>query len=168
MECHYNVYKIIIVCSVIIMHCQADGEHRTKAATQKVADHFCYQCDSMLDKRCENISDVIKTPEMMNFQLKCAHDQRFCKVKRISMSTSTEDNIGIPKLWLLQRNCTKNCEEGCIVIGERTKLRSCTTCCDKDYCNDGNGIQTIKLNPVMALTLVVSCALASKISFNYL
>lgn len=169
MECHYNVYKIVIVWSYIAFnHCQAEGEHRTKAATQRVADHFCYRCDSMFDNKCANISDLNRTNDIHNITIKCAHDQRFCKVKRISMSTSTEDNIGVPKLWLLQRNCSKNCEEGCIVIGERTKLRSCTTCCDTDYCNDGNGMQPIKLHPITALTLLVSCALVSKIAFNYL
>lgn len=55
------------------------------------------------------------------------------------MSASTEDITGKPKLWLLQRNCTKTCEPGCIVIGERTKLHSCTTCCENSFCNVGNG-----------------------------
>lgn len=58
------------------------------------------------------------------------------------MSTSTEDVTGKPKLWLLQRNCSKSCEPGCIVIGERTKLYSCTTCCETSYCNSGSGSES--------------------------
>lgn len=58
------------------------------------------------------------------------------------MSTSTEDVTGKPKLWLLQRNCTKSCEPGCIVVGERTKLYSCTTCCETSLCNSGSGSES--------------------------
>ena len=40
-------------------------------------------------------------------------------------------------MWGLERNCTNKCEPGCIVIGERTKLYSCTSCCEKSLCNTG-------------------------------
>lgn len=67
------------------------------------------------------------------------------QVRRISVSTSTDEITGKPKLWLLLRDCSEICEPGCIVIGERTKLHSCITCCDEsNYCNAGNDAQTIR------------------------
>lgn len=62
------------------------------------------------------------------------------QVRRISVSTSTDEITGKPKLWLLMRECADACEPGCIAIGERTKLHSCITCCDEsNYCNYGSG-----------------------------
>lgn len=71
------------------------------------------------------------------------------------MSTSTEDVTGKPKLWLLQRNCTKSCEPGCIVVGERTKLYSCTTCCETSLCNYGSGSEHCLLNKINFMILLL-------------
>lgn len=71
------------------------------------------------------------------------------------MSTSTEEVTGKPRLWLLQRNCSELCEPGCIVIGERTKLHSCITCCDEqNFCNAGSGAMKFYIaNPKLILLL---------------
>ncbi|CAD1472014.1 unnamed protein product, partial [Heterotrigona itama] len=60
-------------------------------------------------------------------------------VKRFSYTTSTEDSTSSPQTWSMERKCTSKCEPGCIVIGERTKLSACTTCCEQSYCNVGTG-----------------------------
>ncbi|XP_026480073.1 uncharacterized protein LOC113386508 [Ctenocephalides felis] len=108
-------------------------EHRTQAAVERVNDLWCYQCDSMEDgDKCVDVSanhsSTIK---------KCKDDRRVCMVKRVSYTTSTANSTSAPKLWALERNCTKICEPGCIVIGERTKLYACTSCCEKSLCNVG-------------------------------
>lgn len=79
------------------------------------------------------------------------------QVKRISVSTSTKDTVGKPKLWLLQRNCSENCEPGCIIIGERTKLHSCITCCENSFCNSGSGAEKITIAIIFLILPAVCC-----------
>ncbi|XP_076250721.1 uncharacterized protein LOC143190363 [Rhynchophorus ferrugineus] len=112
-----------------------ETQHRTKAASEKQHDLWCYRCDSMVDG--EKCLDLAGNHSHLHY--KCHKEQKKCQVRRISMSTSTEEITGKPKLWLLQRNCSETCESGCIVIGERTKLHSCITCCDEhNFCNAGS------------------------------
>ncbi|XP_044758020.1 uncharacterized protein LOC123316110 isoform X1 [Coccinella septempunctata] len=110
-------------------------QYRTKWASEKHHDLWCYRCDTMVDG--ESCLDLHGNYSWMN--MKCSKEQKKCQVRRISMSTSTDEITGKPKLWLLQRNCSESCEPGCIVIGERTKLHSCITCCDENnFCNSGS------------------------------
>ncbi|XP_018318547.1 uncharacterized protein LOC108732319 isoform X2 [Agrilus planipennis] len=107
--------------------------HKTQAASEKLSDLWCYRCDSMVDgERCLDLQD-----NSSFLHTKCHHDHRICRIKKISVSTNTKDTTGEPKLWWLQRNCSKTCEAGCIVLGERTKLHACTTCCEFSFCNYG-------------------------------
>ncbi|XP_050312755.1 uncharacterized protein LOC126747884 [Anthonomus grandis grandis] len=110
--------------------------HRTKAASEKHHDLWCHKCDSFIDgNKCVTLSG-----NHSFLHHKCTREQKKCQVRRISMSTSTEEVTGKPKLWLLQRECVETCEGGCIIIGERTKLHSCITCCDDhNFCNSGSG-----------------------------
>ncbi|XP_066156292.1 uncharacterized protein [Euwallacea fornicatus] len=114
----------------------SETQHRTKAASEKQHDLWCYRCDSMVEgEKCLDLAG-----NYSYLHQKCGKEQKKCQVRRISMSTSTEEVTGTPKLWLLQRNCSETCEAGCIVIGERTKLHSCITCCDEsNFCNFGSG-----------------------------
>lgn len=71
---------------------------------------------------------------------KCKSDEFICMVKRFSYTTSTENTTQPQKMWSLERKCTNVCEAGCIVIGERTKLYACTSCCETNsLCNIGKG-----------------------------
>lgn len=74
-----------------------------------------------------------------SFMKKCDNEKRICMVKRFSHTMSTENSTSVLRMWSLERNCTKHCEAGCIVIGERTKLHACTSCCEQSFCNTGNG-----------------------------
>ncbi|XP_060523805.1 uncharacterized protein LOC132700472 [Cylas formicarius] len=137
----------------------SETQHRTKAASEKQHDLWCYRCDSMVDgDRCLNM-----TGNHTNMHTKCGKDQKKCQVRRISMSTSTEEVTGRPMLWMLQRNCSETCESGCIIIGERTKLHSCITCCDEhNFCNAGNGALNLRGRVETSLLLfVVWCVAAS-------
>ncbi|CAG9769261.1 unnamed protein product [Ceutorhynchus assimilis] len=130
------IYLICVQQLMVEAIHSSETQHRTKAASEKQHDLWCHKCDSMLDgEKCLDL-----TGNYSYLHQKCSKDQKKCQVRRISMSTSTEEVTGKPKLWLLQRNCSETCESGCIIIGERTKLHSCITCCDEhNFCNAGNG-----------------------------
>ncbi|KAF5280236.1 hypothetical protein FQA39_LY18096 [Lamprigera yunnana] len=92
------------------------------------------------DEKCLDLHD-----NSTAFHANCSDDARICQVKRISLTTLTKtgDTTGKPKLWILKRDCIGTCDPGCIIIGERTKLYSCTTCCEQSYCNYGNNASQI-------------------------
>lgn len=79
------------------------------------------------------------TANYSSFMKKCKDDEFTCMVQKFSYTTSTENATSSPKMWSLERKCAANCESGCIVIGERTKLYACTSCCKTSYCNTGKG-----------------------------
>ncbi|VVC95017.1 unnamed protein product [Leptidea sinapis] len=81
------------------------------------------------------------------------------QVKRFSYTTSTENSTTALKMWALERNCTKHCEPGCIVIGERTKLYACTSCCTTSLCNYGSG----GLRNVVSFNILLLIALSKYI-----
>lgn len=114
--------------------------HKTQAAAEKHNDMWCYSCHSMEDGDIciENI-----TANYSSFMKKCKDDEYICMVKKFSYTTSTENATSGPKMWSLERRCTAQCESGCIVIGERTKLYACTSCCNTSYCNSGKGNGTM-------------------------
>ncbi|XP_033247879.1 uncharacterized protein LOC117188327 isoform X2 [Drosophila miranda] len=110
--------------------------HRTAAAIERVNKLWCYACHTMddgescVDVAVRNDSSLIK---------KCQGEEFICMVKRFSYTTSTENSTSSPKMWSLDRRCVANCEPGCIIIGERTKLYACTSCCEESFCNTGRG-----------------------------
>lgn len=56
-----------------------DSEHRTKAAIDRVADLWCYRCDTMVDgEKCMDLSDNSSL-----FHNKCTDQQRICQVSNI-------------------------------------------------------------------------------------
>ncbi|CAH2265541.1 uncharacterized protein LOC120626371 [Pararge aegeria] len=114
-----------------------DSVHVTSAAARPNNELWCYKCRAEVpDDKCadlrQNSSSLIH---------KCMNEKRICMVKRFSYTTSTENSTTALTMWALERNCTKNCEPGCIVIGERTKLYSCTSCCATSLCNYGSGAE---------------------------
>lgn len=117
-----------------------DRDHRTQAANEQVNNLACYTCDTMKDgNACADMSAGNKTLKSSIHTSKCDSGEFTCMVKRFSYTTSTENTTSEQKLWSLQRTCTQNCEAGCIIIGERTKLYACTSCCKKSLCNTGRG-----------------------------
>ncbi|KAH8415888.1 hypothetical protein KR222_002688 [Zaprionus bogoriensis] len=110
--------------------------HRTAAAIERVNKLWCYSCDTMDNgEACVDVAERGKKSLLK----KCKGEEFFCMVKRFSYTTSTENSTSSPKMWSLDRRCTANCEPGCIIIGERTKLYACTSCCEESLCNTGRG-----------------------------
>ncbi|SPP74371.1 uncharacterized protein LOC117589891 [Drosophila guanche] len=110
--------------------------HRTAAAIERVNKLWCYACHTMDDG--ESCVDVAVRNDSSLFK-KCQGEEFICMVKRFSYTTSTENSTSSPKMWSLDRRCVANCEPGCIIIGERTKLYACTSCCEESFCNTGRG-----------------------------
>ncbi|XP_033324517.1 uncharacterized protein LOC117219455 isoform X1 [Megalopta genalis] len=129
-----------VTCFLIASIAVANGqflstEHKTPQASERVNDLWCYQCDTMEDgERCSNL-----TGNYSAFEHKCTGDKRTCMVKRLSYTFSTENSTSSPLTWSTDRNCTSKCEPGCTVIGVRTKLYTCTACCEQSFCNVGTG-----------------------------
>ncbi|CAG9864124.1 unnamed protein product [Phyllotreta striolata] len=156
MKCCEVIDLELLLLGVIALAGESASEtqtpHKTKQAAEKLHDLWCFKCDTMLNG--DKCLDLEGNDTYMHH--KCSKEQRKCQVRRISMSTSTDEVTGKPKLWLLQRNCSESCEPGCIVIGERTKLHSCITCCDeRNYCNDGSGAATLPIINIQYLFLFV-------------
>lgn len=129
----------VLLATLYLCNAQSltSGIHRTQAATERVNDLWCYQCDTMEDG--EACSDLLAKNTSTSLIKKCKADEFVCMVKRFSYTTSTENMTSNPKMWSLDRRCSVNCEPGCIIIGERTKLYACTSCCEKALCNIGRG-----------------------------
>lgn len=134
--------------------------HKTQAAAEKNNDMWCYACHSMEDGNVciENI-----TANYSSFMKKCKDDEYICMVKKFSYTTSTENATSGPKMWSLERKCTNNCESGCIVIGERTKLYACTSCCNTSYCNSGRGDAA----PILTAPSVTVFVIAFHLMFHF-
>ncbi|XP_049800777.1 uncharacterized protein LOC126235888 isoform X1 [Schistocerca nitens] len=110
-------------------------EHVTTKAAEQLPPIWCYQCESMEPTGpCVNLS----INASHDLGTKCPKERRMCMVRRYSYTTSTENSTSSPRMWALERNCTERCDAGCIIIGERTKLYACTSCCSTSFCNVGS------------------------------
>ncbi|KAM7343517.1 uncharacterized protein ACRADG_010516 [Cochliomyia hominivorax] len=134
----FQIVCILMTCSHLARAGQSltTAIHRTQAAQERINDLQCYKCDTMEDG--EACVDVLNS-NTTDFRYKCEGEEFICMVKRFSYTTSTENSTSSPKMWSLDRRCAVNCEPGCIVIGERTKLYACTSCCETSLCNTGKG-----------------------------
>lgn len=139
--------------------------HRTQAANERINNLACYSCDTTKDgNTCAEIIADNKTLKSSIKTTKCEPDEFICIVKRFSYTTSTENSTSEQKLWALQRSCASKCEAGCIIIGERTKLYACTSCCERSLCNTGRGGgEMIVPNPPQSLLNFISILYILKI-----
>ncbi|OWR55595.1 uncharacterized protein LOC116766677 isoform X2 [Danaus plexippus] len=118
-----------------------DSVHVTSAAAKPNNELWCYKC--LAEDPDGPCADLRHNNSALIHQ--CNNEKRMCMVKRFSYTTSNENSTTALKMWALERNCTKHCEAGCIVIGERTKLYACTSCCTTSLCNYGSGAQQISI-----------------------
>ncbi|KAL1451745.1 hypothetical protein WDU94_006093 [Cyamophila willieti] len=109
-------------------------QHKTPKALEHGNHLYCYNCNTM-----DHGDECTNNHTFRKFEYKCHGENKICITQKYSYTTSTENSTSAVNLWLLKRNCTKKCEPGCIVIGERTKLYACTQCCTSNLCNVGKG-----------------------------
>ncbi|KAG7307884.1 hypothetical protein JYU34_006496 [Plutella xylostella] len=135
-----------------------DSVHVTSAAARPTNELWCYKClaEDTDDRGCADLRH--NNSALIH---KCHNDRRVCmvKVKRFSYTTSTENSTTALKMWALERNCTKHCEPGCIVIGERTKLYACTSCCTSSLCNYGSRAPAPRALPLLPLALAAAAVI---------
>jgi len=92
----------------------------------------CHVCHSFVEgSKCIHLASNSST-----FSTPCHDNQTSCMVKRFSY---TENATSPSSIWSIERNCSSKCEPGCLILGERTKLYVCTSCCSQPSCNVGNG-----------------------------
>lgn len=161
----YELNFILIFILVLLAESQSltNTIHKTQAAAERPNDMWCYACHSMEtgDMCVGNI-----TSNYSSFMKKCKDDEFICMVQKFSYTTSTENATSSAKMWSLERKCAANCEAGCIVIGERTKLYACTSCCRTAYCNTDKGaakITTTPKNPVETLLITMFVMTVAKL-----
>merc|ERR1712071_51875 len=112
----------------------------------------CHVCHSFTNESsCVHLAD--NSPY---FSEPCVGLHMSCMVKRFSY---TENATSPSSIWSVERNCTSKCQPGCLMLGERTKLYVCTSCCSEPLCNDGNaGLSSLQRVSNLAnifLTVVV-------------
>lgn len=103
----------------------------------------------------------------------CLNDENFCSIVSVVRIEFVQDNI-YSKFWALERNCSKSCNTGCMVIGERVRLRVCSQCCRTPDCNVGSGAESKSLLPLSSHTnitylvnLVLSVSVGLMLMFKY-
>lgn len=110
----------------------------------------------------ENCVNINKTRQL-NLTKKCEPEQGHCVVKRFSYTMSDKNSTSEKKLWSLQRNCSKQCENGCIIIGERVKLYACSSCCSNNLCNISS-VAGPRHNPADLIHVVMLAAFLLRLS----
>ncbi|CAG7786779.1 unnamed protein product [Allacma fusca] len=125
--------------------------------TQLPNNLTCFVCHSEKVSECQNV-----TQNNGSLAKTCSSNDTYCMVKRISFSTSQNSNASAvqPQFVAVKRNCTTKCDPGCVIMGERTRLYVCSTCCQRDLCNDGNGAGDTRPSKFSPL-LIVPVALTS-------
>lgn len=117
---------------------KSQSVHKTKEALEVKPELSCFSCDILTDPElCTNISNVSET-EKPNLTRRCNDTEPFCSVKRYSYTMTDKNSTSEKRLWSLTRSCSRTCENGCIIIGERVKLHACSMCCNSSLCNIGN------------------------------
>ncbi|CAG9795127.1 unnamed protein product [Diatraea saccharalis] len=151
--CYLVLFAISLLTSEAASDLLRDSVHVTSAAARPNNELWCYRCLAEVpEDKCADLR-----PNNSALVHKCHNDRRVCMVKRFSYTTSNENSTTALKMWALERNCTKHCEPGCIIIGERTKLHACTSCCTTSLCNyDSSAIK----ETLHIIIYVVSIALA--------
>ncbi|KAG5679098.1 hypothetical protein PVAND_008691 [Polypedilum vanderplanki] len=146
----YLLIGTLIIFSVLTRQISCEKQnnfnslhHKTKEAESKVNDLYCYKCDMMQDEDCLNIN---KTESNERLRTKCSQNETMCSVKRFSYTIADKNSTSEKKLWSLQRNCTSTCTNSCIIIGERTKIHACETCCEGNLCNVGSDGEKTNFN----------------------
>jgi len=132
-----NFYTFITVIQMESQERSPERLHLTHSSNLS-----CYTCTSIEDIRCKTINEtnthLHNVDSQFRFRLytECAPGEQYCAVLRLD--SKIEQSAIDYKFWAVERKCVKECVEGCFVLGERTKLSLCTTCCSTNYCNVGN------------------------------
>ncbi|CAG0901226.1 unnamed protein product [Darwinula stevensoni] len=116
----------------------------------------CFVCHSMNQSQGEKCVDLNLTAFNVPVE-DCAPD--YCLVRRYKYAIHNDTQKW--HTWAVRRNCTDECHPGCVLMGQRTKIHICTSCCTTHLCNVGDqapsalGPQRLLLLPsLVAVTLL--------------
>ena len=68
----------------------------------------------------------------------CSESENFCSIISVVRLEFVQEHY-YSKFWALDRNCSRSCNTGCMLIGERVRLRVCSQCCRTPNCNVAGG-----------------------------
>ncbi|XP_064104490.1 uncharacterized protein LOC135214290 [Macrobrachium nipponense] len=121
----------------------------------------CWSCSSSSHGNpCTNIDPTNSTTVDAKV---CEPDEKFCWVKRIWYVVETkrgEETV----VFSVNRNCSAECSPTCIVIGDRTKIHSCTSCCTESHCNTDNSSSSRQTSNFLLLMSALMVAIAPVLS----
>lgn len=87
----------------------------------------------------------------------CTPEETFCTVKRVwYVVEAGEEKMDFG----VNRTCAAVCNPSCMVIGDRTKIYSCTSCCSESYCNTGSSASPRHSSCTQLLLVALIAALA--------
>ncbi|XP_066987995.1 sericin-2 isoform X2 [Macrobrachium rosenbergii] len=121
----------------------------------------CWSCSSSSHGNpCTNIDPTNSTTVDAKV---CDPDEKFCSVRRIWYVVETkkgEETV----VFSVNRNCSAECTPNCMVIGDRTKIHSCTSCCTESHCNTDNSSSSRQTSNFLLLMSALMVAIAPVLS----
>ncbi|CAG0881326.1 unnamed protein product [Cyprideis torosa] len=103
---------------------------------------MCFVCNGNENEECNSMDPV--ELRGLGFLKSCSKDERTCKVRRYAYTTFNESGEASGEIvWAIKRQCSKACVEGCLEMGQRTRLYVCTSCCYNSSCNSGSGASPV-------------------------
>ncbi|XP_068209424.1 uncharacterized protein [Palaemon carinicauda] len=94
----------------------------------------------------------------------CDPDEKFCSVKRIWYVVETKEAV----MFSVNRNCSSECTPSCMVIGDRTKIHACTSCCTESHCNTDNSSSSRQTSNFLLLMSAFVVAIVPVLSISVL
>lgn len=131
---------------------------QTEARKRDDVHLSCFYCHTLTHgESCNNINETYNASRHSTQLIsRCSSDVRYCTVRRFSFSLNGTDL----RVWMMERNCSKECTNECIITGDRSKLHLCTSCCKDNMCNFGSGASAImSLHNIHIATLMFSATL---------
>ncbi|ODN01029.1 hypothetical protein Ocin01_05649 [Orchesella cincta] len=115
-----------------------------KSKEKLVTSLTCHVCHSESSADCFNFTESGENFE--GFPQTCDSGDTMCVVKKFAFTSTYGNGTTSPmKTFSIKRNCSKKCEDGCVVMGERTRLYVCSQCCSTPLCNVGSGSSSVHL-----------------------
>ncbi|XP_071519020.1 uncharacterized protein [Panulirus ornatus] len=123
----------------------------------------CWSCSSKSHgSSCRNL-DPENVTFAANATRNCSIGQTYCTVKRI---WHVVEEGGEELDLSFNRSCTSYCDPYCNVIGDRTKIHSCTSCCTESLCNTGNSASSRHSGSTLLLLAASLAAITATLTSN--
>lgn len=146
---HGGVSLAVLVMLVRVVAGQQQEEEQ--GGQQQQGPLSCWSCSDNTTGQCYDLDQNNK-----NLSQTCNPEEVFCSVNRIWYVVEGEAN---ETNFSLNRTCVAGCSPSCVVIGDRTKIHSCTSCCTSSLCNIGNSASAQPMASTPLVTVLVAALL---------